>query len=147
MLRTSSKWASLALLSAALWCHPGEARAEARLAIGANYWMTKQGVFDLTLAIDTRLVSTLNVGGRFGGALAVDPEIIMVPVDLFLRFVLARRFYLEALGGAWVAIDPTELLGHFAFGIGIRTAGVNFGVELGYLDPRAIVGIKLAIPF
>jgi hypothetical protein len=123
---------------------PGAAEAATyRLGLGANYWFEESGVFDFTLGISTRIARRLSVGGRFGAAIVTEPSTAAIPLDIVLRGDLGR-VYIEALGGPWVLFKGDALRGHFAGGFGVRSGGISAGVEVGYLDPNAIIGFNLA---
>jgi hypothetical protein len=114
-----------------------------RLGLGANYWFEESGVFDFTLGISTRVARRLSVGGRLGAAIVTEPSTAAIPLDVVLRGEFPR-VYLEALGGPWILFKGDAVRGHFAMGLGVRSRGISAGVEVGYLDPNAIIGFKLA---
>ena len=121
--------------------------ASLRLGVGGSYWLTEQGLFDMTLAIDTPVAHSLSVGGRFGAALTTTPARPAVPLDLLLRLTLAgQRAYLEAVGGPWIFFEGGAVRGHVGLGFGLQSSGVILGLEIGWLDPRALVGLKIAFP-
>jgi hypothetical protein len=123
---------------------PGPAEAAAyRLGLGASYWFEESGVFDFTLGVSTRVARHLSVGGRFGAAIITAPSTAAIPLDVVLRADLSRA-YLEVLGGPWILFKGDALRGHFAMGFGLRSRGISAGVEVGYLDPNAMLGFKLA---
>jgi hypothetical protein len=119
------------------------AAADARLGVGADYWWARRGVFGLTLAVDTHLARHLAVGGRFGAALIVSDPHVAVPIDLQLR-VPIQRIYLEMSAGPWIFFEGDPVRAHVAFGFGIASRAVSFGVELGWLDPSTIIGVRLS---
>jgi hypothetical protein len=136
-----------ALLLAALgWSRP--AAAETRLGLGADWLVDpKDGAFLVTLAGEKQLVRHLDVGGRIGVFLQSGPSRLGVPVDLSLR-VRSGRFYVEGLAGPWIAFDDGDPVRfHAAIGFGLASRGVQLGVEVGYLDPTSMIGLRLAIPF
>lgn len=139
-IRISLPLATLALL---LWGRPAGAAVE--LGLGADYWTAPQrGEFQLTLAADTALARHIAVGGRFGALLTSGPSGVGVPIDLRLR-VRIQRLYLEGLVGPWILFDePDPVRIHVAFGFGLASGGLLFGLEVGYLDPSALVGLRLA---
>lgn len=131
------------LLGLALWSRP--ATAAVQLGLGADYWFEpERGEFQLTLAVDTPLLRHLALGGRFGAALFTSPDRVAVPIDLRLR-VRLQGLYLEGLVGPWILFDePDPVRAHAAFGFGLAAAGVQLGVEVGYLHPSTLAGLRLA---
>ncbi len=122
---------------------PAEA-ATIRLGLGADYWFEQSGVFDFTLAVTERLGRHVSIGGRFGMALVTSPSTAAIPLDLVLRGNV-QHFYIEGLAGPWILFDRGDALhGHFAMGFGVQRGAISAGVEVGYLDPNAIIGFRLA---
>ena len=124
------------------------AQAGIRLGLGADWWLYRGGEFNVTLAVDTQLLRRLYIGGRFGAYFAMLPGEIGVPIDLLLRLNLGQ-VYFEGLVGPWVTFGGYYTSGfpfraHAALGFGLQASAVTFGLELGYLDPGAIFGIRLA---
>jgi hypothetical protein len=132
----------LALLG---WARP--AAATARLGFGAD-WLTEPdtGALQLTLAGDTPLAKGLAGGGRIGLLLETGPGRLGVPIDGLLRLRLGR-FYVEGLVGPWISFDgPDTVRLHAAIGFGLVAKGLQVGLEVGYLDPTSMLGVRLAIP-
>ena len=136
---------------AAVWLvAPGTAHADVRLGLGADYWaeMPRAGFADLTLAVDGYIARNLQVGGRFGALVTMYPNTFGVPLDLLLRANLGH-VYLEGLVGPWIFMEPYwqsyAALFHFhgAFGFGLQSGGLLFGVEVGWLDPWPHAGLRL----
>ncbi len=123
---------------------PAEAAAY-RLGVGANYWFEKSGIFDLTLAITTPVAPRFSVGGRFGAALVTSPSTAALPLDLVLRGTF-RRVYVEGVAGPWIFFEGDAVRAHVGLGIGLRARSISAGVELAYLDPNAILGLKVSFP-
>ncbi|HZA49644.1 MAG TPA: hypothetical protein VE549_02825 [Myxococcaceae bacterium] len=125
------------ILMAVLCCAvPAAARADVRLGLGADYWAeTRNGFLSLTIGVDGPLARYLHVGGRFGALVTGYPNTFGVPIDLFLRAHLGGgRVYLEGLVGPWLFF-PTAFNMHFhgAFGFGLQTGGLVFGLEVGWV--------------
>jgi hypothetical protein len=133
-------------LVAALWLlAPGKANADVRLSLGADYWAVPQeGFFTVTLAVDGYIARNLQVGGRFGGLLTTYGNTFGVPLDLLLRADLGH-VYLEGLVGPWLFFEPSvlDLRFHGAFGFGLQSGGLLFGIEVGLLDPWPHAGLRL----
>ena len=131
-----------AVLGLALWAGPASASTE--LGLGADWWVEPEaGGFQLTLAVDTPLAKSLTLGGRFGVLLLTSPTEFGVPVDLRLRVKL-QRLYLDFLVGPWFLFDePDPVRAHVAFGFGLLASGITFGLEVGWLDPSTIIGLRL----
>jgi hypothetical protein len=135
----------LCALTLAAALAPRPARAATRIGLGADYHLYGRGIFQLTLDVDTFLARHLSVGGRFGALLASTPTTFGVPVDVYLRLRL-RRIYLQGLIGPWILFyAPASVRLHAAFGFGLEArGGLSVGLEVGWLDPSAIVGLRLA---
>jgi hypothetical protein len=132
---------ALALFSAT----PAEA-TRVRLGLGANYWFVEEAVFDLTLGFTVPIVDRLSVGGRLGVGFVTGGNTVALPIDLVVRLGVSR-FYFEGVAGPWVFFEGDNLAGHAAFGMGVVAGNWSFGGEIGYLEPRAILGAKIAYAF
>lgn len=134
------------LVAALAWARP--ASATARLGLGADWLVDpERGALELTLAGERQVVRNLAVGGRVGVLLLSGPTRLGVPLDASLRLRLGR-FYVEGLAGPWVVFDDGDALRlHAAIGIGLVARGVQLGLEVGYLDPTSMIGLRLAFPF
>ncbi len=130
-------------LGLAVWAGPASAAVE--LGLGADYWVEPQsGEFQLTLAVDTPLARHLTIGGRFGAMVITAPNEFGVPVDFRFR-VHVQRIYFDGLVGPWFIFDePRPVRTHVAFGFGLLARGITFGLEVGWLDPSTLVGLRLA---
>ncbi len=123
------------------------AEAGTALGIGAD-WLTdpNAGELQLTLAADTRLARHLSVGMRFGALWLSEPDRFGVPIDGRLR-VRSSRVYAEGLVGPWIVFDDHDKVRlHAAFGFGLATRALTFGLEVGWLDPTSMVGVRVAFP-
>ena len=139
-------------LALALLLVPGASEARGRrtsgtnvrIGLGADAWFEDHGgLFSLLVGVDTGLAGPLSVGGRFGVALATGPDDVAVPLDLVLRLNF-RSAYVEAMGGPHIFFDSNEhLRGHAAFGFGLQSGALSFGIEAGYLDPAPVLGLRL----
>ncbi len=119
-----------------------------RLGLGANYWFASRGLFDLTLAVDGRIIGPVYVGGRVGAALVTSPATAGIPIDLLVGVVFARGLiYIEASGGPWLIFKGDLLRGHGALGFGFHRGILFAGLEVGYLQPDAILGLRLGLRF
>ncbi len=121
--------------------------ANIRLGLGADYWLTQSGAFQFTLGVDTHLAGPLFLGGRFGAMLATSPNTLGVPIDLVLHANLTRRFYIEGLAGPWILFEGDTFRAHAAFGFGLQSGALSFGVEVGYLTPKPTIGLRLGYSF
>lgn len=136
-----------AVLVAAIALAPARADAASlRLGLGANYWFTQQGVFDVDLAVTARVAPILSVGGRFGAALVTNGPVLAVPLDLLLHFPI-ERLYLEAMAGPWIFFEGDAVRAHVAIGFGLTSGPISVGLEAGYLDPRGIIGARFGYRF
>lgn len=133
------------LLAGPILFAPCVAEAGVRLGIGGNYWFSEAGLFDGHVAVDTRLAGPLHIGGRFGAGLVTEPATVFIPIDMELRVDIQRRLYIEGVGGPWIFPDSTNdhLRGHIAFGFGLYSGNLRFGLNVGWLEPRAHLGIVL----
>jgi hypothetical protein len=136
---------ALALVLAGALAPRAAEAATFRLGLGADYWMTESGVFDLTLEIEARVARHLGVGGRFGVALVTSPSTVAIPLDLVIAGEFSR-FYIEGLAGPWIVFEGSAVRAHVALGFGLRTSSLSVGIEAGWLDPMGIVGLRLAFP-
>jgi hypothetical protein len=122
------------------------AAAGIRLGLGADYWVNHAGLFNLTLAVDGALTRNISVGGRFGALIVGDSPTPGVPLDLVLRATVGGdRVYLEGMAGPWILFANDPVRAHAAFGFGLQGRSVAFGLELGWLSPRPILGVRLAV--
>jgi len=139
---------SLALvlaLACALAPRAAGAATTLRLGVGADYWMTESGIFDLTLEVEAHVARHLGVGGRFGLALVTAPTTVAIPLDLVVTGEFSR-LYVEGLVGPWIVFQGSAVRAHAAIGFGLRTHSVSVGLEGGWLDPEGIIGLRLAFP-
>ena len=118
-----------------------------RLGLGADYWLVKSGTFQFTLGVDTHLAGPLTIGGRFGAMLVTSPNTLGIPIDLVLHANLARQFYIEGLAGPWILFEGDTFRAHAAFGFGLQSGALSFGVEVGYITPKPTVGLRLGYRF
>ncbi len=123
------------------------AAASTSLGLGADYLVDPQsGELQLTLSADAPLVRHATIGVRFGAMYLSDPGRFGVPVDGRLR-IRGDRLYAEGLVGPWFVFDSGDTVRlHAAFGFGLLTRSFSFGVEVGWMDPTSIVGVRLAFP-
>jgi hypothetical protein len=132
--------ATLAVLAAA---RPASASTE--LGVGADWIEGGTGELNVTLGVDTWLARHLTLGGRFGAAFFDSSDNLGVPVDVRLRLHL-QRVYFEGMVGPWFMIDAGDLLRfHGAFGFGLETRNVTFGLEVGQLSDATMLGLRLAL--
>lgn len=122
-----------------------EAATGVRLGLGADYWVQRTGLFNLTFAVDGQLARSLSVGGRFGAMVSSGPAYVGVPVDLLLRATVGGdRVYLEGLVGPWFLFNSAyPLRMHAGFGFGLQASAVTLGLEVAWLDPDPMVGLRL----
>lgn len=117
------------------------------LGLGADWLLDPdRGALQLTLAVETPLARNVTLGGRFGAALLADPGRLGVPLDLRLRARLGR-VYLDGLAGPWIVVGEGDALRvHGAVGFGLLGRNASFGLEVGWLDPTPMLGVRLAFP-
>lgn len=134
--------AALALLAAAR-----PAAASTSLGLGADYLVDPEsGELQLTLAADTRLVQRATIGVRFGAMYLSEPDRFGIPIDGRLR-IRGKRLYAEGLVGPWLVFDSGDTVRlHAAFGFGLLTRSLSFGVEVGWMDPTSMIGVRVAFP-
>jgi hypothetical protein len=137
-----SLWSAVLAATVAL---PARAASPVSLRLGGDYLLDGgPGVFSFQLGLEKPLGRVVSVGGRFGGLLTTSPTTGGVPIDVFLRFRIARA-YLEGVGGPWIFFQGDTLRGHAAVGFGLLGRDIEFGGELGYLSPgRTQLGARLA---
>ncbi len=141
-LRAVLAAAALAALAAAR-----PAAASTALGLGADYLVDPQsGELQLTLAADTRLVRRATIGVRFGAMYLADTKDFGIPIDGRLR-IRGDRLYAEGLVGPWLVFGSGDTVRlHAAFGFGLLTKSLSFGVEVGWMDPTSMVGVRVAFP-
>ncbi|HSN92076.1 MAG TPA: hypothetical protein VLS93_12675 [Anaeromyxobacteraceae bacterium] len=135
-------------LAALLWSRPAEASVQ--LGLGADYWFDPEvGALQLTLAADTYLARHATIGARFGAVVTSDPSgtsdvgEVGVPIDLRLR-IRGRRLYFDGLVGPWIFFEGDAFRIHAGLGFGLLSGSMSFGLEVGWVDPTPIAGIRLA---
>jgi hypothetical protein len=141
-MRARHVLALLVTLAALGFARP--AAAEVQLGLGADWIEGGTGEFNVTLGAETWLARHLTVGGRAGAAFFGDSNDVAVPIDFLLK-VHVQRIYFEGLVGPWVMIDSGDLFRfHGAFGFGLESRNVTFGLEVGVLRDATMVGARLA---
>jgi hypothetical protein len=119
------------------------AEASVRLGVGADWWVNTGGVFEALIEADARIARHVSVGGRLGAGIATPSNSLAVPIDLDLRLHFPD-VYLEGLAGPWVLVNsPTSVRAHAAMGFGYQGSGVSIGIEGGWLDSAAVLGLRL----
>ncbi len=141
---------ALAVLTLALLVDARPAAAGTAIGLGAD-WITEPdaGALQLTLAFDRGLARNVTLGGRVGALIATDGIGPAVPLDLRLRFRV-DRIYLDGLVGPWFFFDEgsDNVRLHAAIGFGVvQRGGLQLGLEVGYVDPSAMIGVRVAWPF
>lgn len=140
-MRTVRGFTALAALALGAAAPP--ALASIRLGLGGDYSWAYGGEFNLTIGVDTRLARNIAIGGRFGGMITAG-ALLGAPIDFEFRADLGR-VYLGGLLGPWIVFDAGfPLRFHGAFEFGLEVGNLSFGLELGYLHPSAIAGLRLA---
>jgi len=137
------------LLALAVFLAPARSEAvDFRLALGGDYQIDTGALFHLTGAVDFVFVGPLAIGTRFGVLLATPPNTLGIPLDLNLRFKPRRvPIYLELLGGPWLFFEGDVFRAHAAFGFGYQGRSIYFGLEVGYLEPKPHIGLRLGWRF
>jgi hypothetical protein len=123
---------------------PVAAAPSLRLNFGADYWIDRAGQFSATLAVLGRLTNEIAAGVRFGALINTQPTTVGIPLDLDLRVSLSK-LYLEGTAGPWILFTDSPVRAHVAFGFGLQSHSISFGLELGWLDPAALLGVRLGI--
>jgi hypothetical protein len=137
------------LIALALFLAPARSDAtEVRLTLGADYQLETTPFFHVTGAVDFVQLGPFAIGGRFGVLLATQSNTLGIPLDLSLRLTPRRTpLYLEALVGPWLFLGGDTFRGHGAFGFGFQGRSVSLGLEVGWLEPRPHVGVRLGWRF
>jgi len=137
------RFAAAAALLSTLLAAPSYAGL--KLELGGDYAFSYGGTFELMLGVNAPIARHIHVGGRFGG-LFTTRYVIGAPLDFeLLANVADGRAYLGGLLGPWLAFDSGfPLRFHGAFEFGLRAGSLTFGLELGYLQPGPIAGLRLA---
>lgn len=123
---------------------PSTVAASIRIGVGADHWFNGRGEYNFTVAPTLNLSRAVSVGGRFGVLVLSSPGTAGLPLDVLLRISI-QRIYLEGSAGPWILFTDNPVRGHGAFGIGVQAGIVSFGVEAGWLDPSALLGLRLAL--
>ncbi len=119
------------------------ASASVNLGVGADWVEHGSGEFNLTLGADSFLARNLSLGGRAGVAFFDRGHHVAVPTDFRLRLHV-QRIYFEGLVGPWFIFDSDDLFHfHGAFGFGLESGGLAFGLEVGRLSDITLVGLRL----
>lgn len=136
--------AILSLLAVlALFALARPAHASVNLGLGADWIEGGVGELNLTLAADTSLARNLSLGGRAGAAFFEDSHHMGIPMDLQLKLHI-QRIYFEGLLGPWVLFNAGDLFRfHGAFGFGLASGSLAFGIELGRLGRANLIGLRL----
>jgi hypothetical protein len=138
------------LLAAGLFFAPTTSEAATvRAGLGADYWVDQSAIFNFTLGVEGRIAGPLSVGARFGAALITDGNDVGVPLDLILRANIANnRVYIEGMAGPWIVFGRgDEFRAHAAFGFGLQGRAASIGIEVGYLEPEPVIGLRLGYKF
>jgi hypothetical protein len=117
-----------------------------KLGLGADYWFDQSGIFEVMLGIYQPVMHRFSVGGRFGLGLVTSPSTAAMPLDLALHFDIGRMYYLEGLVGPWIFFKGSTLRAHVGGGFGVEISKLSIGFELAYLDPNAMLGVRLSFP-
>jgi len=138
-----------AVAAALLWARPAAAAPNpyVELGLGADYLASPPlGAFLLTLAGDNRVSQHLSWGGRIGLLVLTDPSRLGVPVDVRVRGHFGL-IYVDGLVGPWIIFRDTDPLRfHAGIGFGVATRRVTVGLEVAYLNPTSMVGVRVAFP-
>ena len=120
------------------------ANASVNLGLGADWIEGGVGELNLTLGADTFVARRLSIGGRAGVAFFDDSHHLGIPIDFRLKLHV-QRIYFEGLVGPWLLIDSGDLFRvHGAFGFGLESGSLAFGLEVGVLGRAAMLGLRLA---
>jgi len=124
--------------------HARPANASVKLGLGADWIEGGVGELNLTLGADTFLARSLSLGGRAGVAFFDDSHHLAIPVDFRLKLHV-QRIYFEGLVGPWMFINDGDLFRfHGAFGFGLESGSLAFGLEVGRLGRATMLGLRLA---
>jgi hypothetical protein len=119
------------------------AAASANLGLGADWASGGSGELNLTLGSDSFLSRNFSIGGRGGVAFFDHGHNVAVPLDLRLKLHV-QQIYFEGLVGPWLVFNSGDLFCfHGAFGFGIESSGIAFGLEVGRLSDTTLVGVRL----
>ncbi len=132
--------AALVLLAAAR-----PASASTALGLGADWLVDpNSGALQLTLAADTPIIRHVTIGARFGALWLTGPDHLGATIDGRLR-IRGRRVYADVLAGPWLVFEGSDHVRmHAAFGFGVLSGPVSFGLEVGWLDPTSMIGLRVA---
>jgi hypothetical protein len=143
VLRSFRRLTAATALAAALAATPSQAGV--KLELGGDWAWAYGGLFDLALGVYGPIAKHIQVGGRFGG-LVTAYGAFGAPIDFELHANLGEgRVYVGGLLGPWLMFDggfPIRF--HGAFEFGLHAGPLSFGLEIGYLHPGAIAGLRIA---
>lgn len=144
-MRTSRLALAAVSLAALAVARPAAARTS--LGFGGDYLLDPEiGELQVTLAVETPIARHATAGVRFGGMILPHPDDAGVPLDGRLR-IRGSSIYAEGLLGAWILFGGDDTLRlHAAFGFGLLTRVLSLGVEVGWLDPTSMIGVRVAFP-
>lgn len=132
------------LVLVALFAFARPAKASVNLGLGADWIEGGVGEFNLTLGADSFLARGFSIGGRAGVAIFDDSHHLGIPIDFRLKLHV-QRIYFEGLVGPWALIDSGDLFRfHGAFGFGLESGSLAFGIEVGRLGQATLLGLRLA---
>ena len=64
-----------------------------------------------------------------------------------LRALVGVENFRDGLVGPWIVFDDDDAVRlHAALGFGILTHSLSFGLEVGWLDPTSMIGVRVAFP-
>ena len=127
------------------------AAMDARITLGADLWHHRyynhyDGLLSGTLALGGAVSREVSLGGRAGVLLVTSPVIVGIPADFYVRYVPIPRLYIDGLVGPWFFLDESVFRLHVGGGFGYRGDGIQIGIEAAYLEPSALLGVRLGIP-
>ena len=122
--------------------------AQVRLTLGADYHFDRGALFELMGSVDFHIAGPLSLGPRIGLAAVTRENGVALPLDLDLR--LSPRgapVYLDVLLGPWIFFQGDTLRAHAALGFGYQGRSFGIGLEVGYLEPAPLLGLRVGWRF
>jgi hypothetical protein len=119
-----------------------------RVGAGADYWLAGDGtaLFEANLGAMQKVFPHLSIGGRTGIDFATGPNLLGVPIDLQAHIGF-DHIYFEGLVGPWIFFANDPVRAHAAIGFGAYAGPLDFGLEVGYLSPSPLIGVRIGFRF
>ncbi len=123
------------------WGSNAAQAASVSLNLGGDYWLDRGGMFELMLRAQGNVARRIALAGRVGAMVVTSPNEVGIPADLIFQIRL-RKAYIEGMAGPWILFEGEPIRAHLAMGFGIRGGPISLGMEIGWLNPHGMVGMR-----